>query len=316
MIRPHYVGVYQSVCTSEKVAALKGHASRVFFYQLLTHVDSWGRTEASASTLLGLVWPLLGETVKSTEAAIQDLARVGLVRLYEVGGKRYLQVEQHERFGAKVGRPDKRGNSIWPDPPAESGGLVGKNPDHSPLARASDRIGSDRKEGMQGEGEADAPPPGPHELAAYTKLDTEPVRAAWTRWEKHRREIRHPLGDTGRETILKGYAARCERGEDGAAALVVDIDHTITKGWQGLASPDRPRNGHESAGPPPKPAAQRKADESRQADERAVERAWNAKHATTIEVEILGEKRRVPGLDAKYPGHEAAKAELERKAAS
>lgn len=183
MIRPHYVGLFQSVCTSEKLAALKGHGPRVFFFQLLTHVDSWGRTEASASTLLGLVWPLLGESMKTTEAAIQDLARVGLVRLYEVGGKRYLQVEQWERFGAKVGRPDKRGASLWPDPPENSGGLVGNTADQSVLARASARIGSDRigsgSEDRESEGKDPEIETWAQVFAEFPTLDTPDVRSAY-----------------------------------------------------------------------------------------------------------------------------------------
>lgn len=174
MIRPHYVGLYQSVCTSEKVAALKGHGPRVFFYQLLTHVDSWGRTEASAATLLGLVWPLLGETIKSTEAAIQDLARVGLVRLYEVGGKRFLQVEQWERFGAKVGRPDKRGDSLWPEPPPSDGRTSPeKDGLDRPRARVgSDRIGSDRL-GSEEEGSGEEERPPKVEVEAWAKVFAE-----------------------------------------------------------------------------------------------------------------------------------------------
>jgi hypothetical protein len=53
-------------------------------------------------------------------------------------------------------------------------------------------------------------------------------REAWSRWEKHRREIKKPLRPTQTEAQLKKLATMTE------ARAVAMIDHTIEMGWQGL----------------------------------------------------------------------------------
>jgi hypothetical protein len=66
------------------------------------------------------------------------------------------------------------------------------------------------------------------------RLDTAEFVEAWSRWIRHRREIRKPLTETNTATLL-GELARW--GPDRAIAA---INHTIAKGWQGLREPDIP----------------------------------------------------------------------------
>lgn len=116
MIRPHYVPLYQSICTSEKFADL-AEPSRVFYLLLLTHADSWGRCTGAARVLTAKVWPMLGKGVDDTERALGDLERVGLITRYEVGGEKVLIIPDWEEKAGKVGRPDRRGESSYPPPP-------------------------------------------------------------------------------------------------------------------------------------------------------------------------------------------------------
>ncbi len=75
------------------------------------------------------------------------------------------------------------------------------------------------------------------------ELNTERFRAAWAKWEKHRREIKKPLKPTQAETML---ATMAEWGEERAVAAIL---FTIGKGWQGIREPDAPPPGTNGAGP-------------------------------------------------------------------
>lgn len=237
MIRPHYVGVYQSICTSERMASLANDTSRLFFLQLLTHCDSFGRTEGSPATLTALVWPLLGRTPAQTEKVLVDLARAGLVRRYEAGGKRYLQVEQWERFGAKVGRPDRRGDGLWPAPPEPDcgntpadGGVV------PPRARVgSDRNGSDRIGSEDGETEGKDPPPKVEVetwakvFAEFEQFDTPEIRSGYRDLVKMRKRMRY--GEWQPETLRKNLRHAVEYGP---AALLAAFEESTRLEYQGL----------------------------------------------------------------------------------
>ncbi len=59
-------------------------------------------------------------------------------------------------------------------------------------------------------------------------LDTPASRAAWSRWEWHPREIRHPLNPSSREAQLKKLARY------GEAVALAAIQESIEQGWQGL----------------------------------------------------------------------------------
>lgn len=53
-------------------------------------------------------------------------------------------------------------------------------------------------------------------------------------WIKHRKEIRKPVTQTQCEGLLKQFE------KWGVRRAIAAIDHTILKGWQGLAEPDAP----------------------------------------------------------------------------
>ena len=75
----------------------------------------------------------------------------------------------------------------------------------------------------------DTLPPNPQRGEAAPSLPHHgDFREAWSRWEKHRREIKKPLRPTQTEAQLKKLATMTE------ARAVAMIDHTIEMGWQGL----------------------------------------------------------------------------------
>lgn len=79
--------------TSEKVEVLDDHAG-YFFMRLMLTVDDFGRYFANPKLLIAALYPLRCSTV--TEAQIQDrlnqCAQAGLIQLYTVNNKAYLEV--------------------------------------------------------------------------------------------------------------------------------------------------------------------------------------------------------------------------------
>lgn len=117
MIRPHYVPLFQSICTNERYADLRDDTARTFYVMLLTHGDSWGRCKGGARVLNALVWPMLGKSAADTERALAELARVGLIVRYEVDGESFLAFPDWEDGPGRVGKVDRRGPSLAPPPP-------------------------------------------------------------------------------------------------------------------------------------------------------------------------------------------------------
>ena len=67
--------------------------------------------------------------------------------------------------------------------------------------------------------------------------------AAWTEWQRHRREIKKPLTPTQARRQLMTFATK------GVANSVAEINHTILMGWQGLREPDATLNGQRNTIP-------------------------------------------------------------------
>lgn len=84
-----------------------------FFFRLITAVDDFGRYDARPQVLKAALFPLKDDlTTKTVSAALETLATMGLVGLYEVDGKPYLYLPtwaQHQRIRNK--------RSKYPNPP-------------------------------------------------------------------------------------------------------------------------------------------------------------------------------------------------------
>lgn len=100
---------------SDRTAALVrdgGWIAQVFYDWLLTAVDDFGRFDARPSILRVEIFPLLIDMVRETDVSrcLTACERAGLVRLYQAGGKPYLEVLNfNQRLRAQ--------SSKWPSPP-------------------------------------------------------------------------------------------------------------------------------------------------------------------------------------------------------
>lgn len=65
----------------------------------LTAFDDWGRAEANAKKLWAKVFPAVSVVdVNRVEEALLAFDKVGLIHLYEVGGKRYMSIDADKWF--------------------------------------------------------------------------------------------------------------------------------------------------------------------------------------------------------------------------
>lgn len=106
--------IRDGILRSEKVNALEP-LTELFYRRLMSVVDDYGRTEAHPTLLRSSCYPLLIDKVDeaSVKKHIKSCQEVGLVQLYTVEGKHFIQlINFNQQVRAKV--------SKYPDPPANN----------------------------------------------------------------------------------------------------------------------------------------------------------------------------------------------------
>lgn len=109
--------IKESICTSDTLAQLTAEEERLF-YRLMVQADDFGIFEARPAIVLARCFSaMLGEvTVEQVDSWLDGLERAGIIQIYEVEGKPYLQFvtwEKHQRRRAK--------HSKYPLPPSHEG---------------------------------------------------------------------------------------------------------------------------------------------------------------------------------------------------
>lgn len=96
--------IRESICTSDTLNRLSDFEER-FWHRLIVNCDDYGRFDARPAILKGRLFPLMdGKTQRNMQDALQKLASVGLVDLYEVEGRPFLRVvtwDKYQRIRAK-----------------------------------------------------------------------------------------------------------------------------------------------------------------------------------------------------------------------
>ena len=110
--------IKSSIHESEKVNQMTDFQFRVWV-NLITYVDDYGRGDARPAVIKGNCFPLRERlTSKDIEAALNALAGIGCVSLYEVDGRPYLYFpnwESHQNVRNKKSR--------YPAPPPAGSNL-------------------------------------------------------------------------------------------------------------------------------------------------------------------------------------------------
>lgn len=206
---------------SERINAV-GFQAELLWIHLVVTVDDFGRCEASPKLLRPRLFPLRLNQVRETELSrwIAECEKAGLLRLYVVDGKQYLQLEKWEQ-----GRAAK---SKYPQPPtdANSGQQMlsadnnGQPPHPTTIPVPTTTTTPIAAVAVEWQGLPSA-------------LNTETFKAAWTRYCEYRRERRNrPLGA---HSIAEKWAELAALGE---AEGIKAIRHSIGNGWTGIFPKD------------------------------------------------------------------------------
>jgi DnaD/phage-associated family protein len=92
-----------SICTSPEIEQLTPEAE-IFFYRLLVNCDDYGLFDARSAVLRSRLFPLRPMDDNYIHQLLSDVIRIGLVKIYEVEGRQYLEVikwAKHQQIRAK-----------------------------------------------------------------------------------------------------------------------------------------------------------------------------------------------------------------------
>lgn len=140
--------IKDSIRTSKSVNTMTDFQFRLWTY-LLTYVDDYGRGSADPELLKGFVFPRRkGVTEATIEKALQDLANIGSILLYDVDGESYFcfpNWADHQRIQTKKSR--------FPSP--DDGTLKKSTVSHGESPSESNPIQSESKYKSESETESD-----------------------------------------------------------------------------------------------------------------------------------------------------------------
>jgi hypothetical protein len=143
----------ESICVSDTINSLSLF-EEVCFYRLIVICDDYGRMDARASILKSRMFPLRDVRKEQIDAAIRSLSLAGLVILYEVDGKPFVQLTgwaEHQRLrNAKPRFPQPVNDFQQPaascGEPPQAAASCGQNPNPNPNPESQSQldIGGDR----------------------------------------------------------------------------------------------------------------------------------------------------------------------------
>lgn len=93
----------ESICTSDSIDGLTWF-EEVMFYRLIVNCDDYGRMDARLPILRARLFPLKTVTNQQVGEALESLRSAGMIDLYEVDGRSYLQMRtwsNHQQIRAR-----------------------------------------------------------------------------------------------------------------------------------------------------------------------------------------------------------------------
>lgn len=208
------------ILDSERVARLDW-AAEVFYRRLMSLADDYGRYEANQKNLRAKCYPQQVDDVRVADIArwLAACQTAGLILLYEVDGKDYLEIL---RFGQQ-----QRSKSKCPPPPESANKCL--------QAPADAHLG---ESGFGGGGVSEDDKKGSRKRSPGYDASEYPLPEwmdgdAWGRWCKDRKDRKKPITEEGaRQQIAKLDLYRTA----GVSAETV-LNHAIEGGHQGLFYP-------------------------------------------------------------------------------
>jgi hypothetical protein len=143
--------IRDGILTSERINALTERAE-LFYRRLMSVVDDYGRFSANLTLLRASCYPLKLDSVKedSIKKHLAEAVDAGLIVLYTVGAKPYLQLQD---FGQRI-----QGKSKYPDIPETPSVPPESTVDHGELPESTALDGDEVEVAIKGEAEKEAGP--------------------------------------------------------------------------------------------------------------------------------------------------------------
>lgn len=88
----------KEISDSMKLGQLKSDRPRVLYFMMLPHLDRDGRLKADPYKIKGQICTMLPYSIKSIQTALEQLHAVGLLILYSIDDKQYLQYTRFHDF--------------------------------------------------------------------------------------------------------------------------------------------------------------------------------------------------------------------------
>ncbi len=136
--------IRDGILTSDKFNELKKWEHEAFFFRLMLIVDDYGRYDGRPVVLRSAMYPMKLEMMRETniERCLEALETAGLVRLYLVKGKRYLEIAN---FGQRIQSKPK-----WPGPTEIDGESPCFTVDHGGQPDSTSTVGVEDERGDEG----------------------------------------------------------------------------------------------------------------------------------------------------------------------
>lgn len=234
-----YVPLFRSICTSDKLADLPDHDSRLFYVLLLSQCDSWGRIADSPRALCAAVWGMFGGTVKATSKVLDELCKVGLIERHSADGLSWIQVTKWESYAGSIGHPDRRGKSKFPGPSPDSVRSSQDSFRSTPTQpdMPLDQVPSEQNRSEQSRTEqsktearvrAAASPLDLDGLVTGTCLDTPQMRLGLEEWIRYKKERKQAYTASGLRALVAQLASW------GPQKAAESIRTSMASNWAGL----------------------------------------------------------------------------------
>jgi hypothetical protein len=206
--------VRDELLTSERYWSVSIEAQRLFVHLLLS-VDDMGRFSGKNFTIRSACFPGQSVAPEKVEKMLTELHDEDLVRLYSVGGERFVFIP---RFGQRL----RYKNSKFPEPPKEINDIEEEKSDlrQTAVMPKPDSSLQKRREEKRREEKKTKGPSAPDWL---------PI-TSWEEFKKHRIAIKKRMTDLAESKTLKELDRLRAEGHDPVKML----EQSIQRGWAGV----------------------------------------------------------------------------------
>ena len=125
--------IKKEISKSKKIASLKNERARSLYFMVYPHTDVAGRISAEIDDIKAICIPLFKWNNSIIEVALIALHNIGLITLYIVNDKRYLEIIRFHDF-QRINK-DREAKSKIPSPNSENSRVIQSTPENSSISK-------------------------------------------------------------------------------------------------------------------------------------------------------------------------------------